>query len=262
MKEILLTLRHFLSRGKFNLPDITETFIFIQLMLHQINTRDVFVVLPAFNEEAVIRKVVGELLPFKYELVVVDDGSVIDLKNFVKDLSVTVLRHKVNLGQGAAIQTGLDYSLLMGAKYIVTFDADGQHRASEIERLLAPLILNEADIAFGSRFLTGSSHNMPFDRKILIQMARYINYAFTGLLLSDAHNGMRAMSRAAAKAVVITENGMAHASEILVHVKKFRLRYSEVPISVIYDEYSLKKGQSGWHAARILLDLIQAKIFR
>ena len=244
------------------MPDISETFTFIQLMSHQINTRDVFVVLPAFNEDAVIRKVIEELLPFKYELIVVDDGSIINLKNFIKDLNVTVLRHKVNLGQGAAIQTGLDYSLLMGAKYIVTFDADGQHKASEIERLLTPLISNDADIVFGSRFLIGASHNMPFARKILIQMARYINYAFTGLLLSDAHNGMRAMNQAAAREISITENGMAHASEILVHVKKSRLRYSEVPVSVIYDEYSLKKGQSGWHAARILLDLIQAKIFR
>jgi len=231
-------------------------------MLHQINTRDVFVVLPAFNEDTVIRKVIEKLLPFNYALVAVDDGSIINLKNFIKDLDVTVLRHKTNLGQGAAIQTGLDYSLRMGAKYIVTFDADGQHKASEIERLLTPLISNNMEITFGSRFLTGASHNMPFARKVLIQLARYINYAFTGLLLSDAHNGMRAMTQAAARKVRIKENGMAHATEILVFVKQSRLRYSEVPISIIYDEYSLKKGQSGWQAARILLDLIQAKIFR
>jgi polyprenyl-phospho-N-acetylgalactosaminyl synthase len=220
------------------------------------------VVIPAFNEDTVIRKVIEELLQFKYELVIVDDGSTINLKSLIKDLDVTVLRHKVNLGQGAAIQTGLDYSLLMGAKYIVTFDADGQHNAAEIERLLAPLILNNSDIVLGSRFLTGESHNMPFKRKVLIQMARYINYFFTGLLLSDAHNGMRAMTQAAARKIMIKENGMAHASEILVHVKSSRLRYSEVPVSIVYNDYSLKKGQSGWQATRILLDLIQTKIFR
>ena len=154
-------------------------------MSHQIDTKNVFVILPAFNEDAVIRKVVVDLLPFKYELIVVDDGSIINQKFFLNDLNVTVLRHKVNLGQGAAIQTGLDYSLLMGAKYIVTFDADGQHNAKEIERLLAPLILNKADIILGSRFLTEASHNMPLARMILIQMARFINYMFTGLLLTD-----------------------------------------------------------------------------
>ena len=231
-------------------------------MSHQIDTKNVFVILPAFNEDAVIRKVVVDLLPFKYELIVVDDGSIINQKFFLNDLNVTVLRHKVNLGQGAAIQTGLDYSLLMGAKYIVTFDADGQHNAKEIERLLAPLILNKADIVLGSRFLTEASHNMPLARMILIQMARFINYMFTGLLLTDAHNGIRAMTDKAARSIRINENRMAHASEILIHVKRSRLRYIEVPVSILYDEYSLKKGQSGWQAVRILLDLIQAKIFR
>ncbi|MBI5858640.1 MAG: glycosyltransferase family 2 protein [Sphingobacteriales bacterium] len=231
-------------------------------MLNPIDPKDVYVVVPAFNEQAMIRQVVNELLSFSYHIVLVDDGSEKNLYSEISGLSVNFLRHEVNLGQGAALQTGIDYALSRGAKYIVTFDADGQHTAADIEKLLQPLADNEADITLGSRFLPGANHNMPAGRRMILHIGRGLNYLLTGLMLSDAHNGLRAMNRKAAGFLCITENGMAHATELLTQIKKNQLRFKEVPVNIRYTEYSKKKGQSVWGSFRIFFDLLLNKIFK
>ena len=127
---------------------------------------------------------------------------------------------------------------------------------NDIEKLLQPLYTNSADIVFGSRFLDGSFSNMSASRRIAVKLARWLNYLLSGLLLSDAHNGLRALSRKAAEAIYLTEAGMAHASEIHIQVAKARLRIREMPVTVRYTEYSRRKGQSGWNGIRIFFDLI------
>jgi polyprenyl-phospho-N-acetylgalactosaminyl synthase len=224
--------------------------------------KKVFVVIPAYNESAVIESVVHQLLPYNYHLIVVDDGSDTPLFSLFKNLPVTILRHPVNLGQGAALQTGIEYALTKQATYIVTFDADGQHQASDIESLLVPLTSNAADISLGSRFIKGGGHNMTFTRKVLIQIARFLNYCLTGLLLTDAHNGLRAMNRKAASAIRIRQNGMAHATELLTQIKKNRLLYKEIPVTIRYTAYSRKKGQTVWSSFRIFFDILLNKIFK
>lgn len=225
-------------------------------------TMDVFVIVPCYNENAVIATVLARLVNFNYSIVVVDDGSQTPLDFLLSNFPVTLLRHSVNLGQGAALQTGIDYALSQNAKYIVTFDADGQHNADDIKNLIAALDNNEADIVLGSRFIAGGSHNMNSGRKAVIQFARLLNYIFTGLLLTDAHNGLRAMNRKAASSIYLQENGMAHATEFLAIIKKNKLRFKEVPVTIQYSDYSKAKGQTIWSGFRIFFDILLSKIFR
>ena len=240
----------------------SEGIIFTPFMSNQINPKDVYVVIPAYNENAVIQAVVQQLLTLNYNIVVVDDGSAKSLYPLLNRMTVYYIRHKINLGQGAALQTGMDFALSKQAKYIVTFDADGQHQPKDIDRLLQILTDNKADIVSGSRFLEGASHNMPVKRKFLLQIARYINFAFTGLLLTDAHNGLRAMTKEAAMKILLQENGMAHATEILHQIKKKKLKHKEVPVTVLYSDYSAKKGQTLISSFRIFFDLLLNKIFK
>lgn len=222
---------------------------------------NVFIVIPAFNEHAVIKKVVNDLHQYNYKMVVVDDGSEVSLHPLL-DGKAILLRHSINLGQGAALQTGIEFALQNGADYIITFDADGQHSENDIPVLLNVLQENNLDIVLGSRFLPGSSHNMSTGRRILITIARYINYFVTGILLSDAHNGIRAMTKEAAAKMQITQNRMAHATEIVSIIRKHRLRFKEVPVAVTYTDYSLQKGQKLQSGFRIFFDILLKKLFQ
>ncbi len=230
-------------------------------MLPPINTRDVFVIIPAYNEEKVIEKVLHELSPMHYSIVLVDDGSFQDLGLLLKGFPLFLLRHKVNLGQGAALQTGIEFALARKAKFIVTYDADGQHQATDIDKLLGPLVTREADITLGSRFILNTSR-IPAGKRIVLQIARFINFFFTGLLLTDAHNGLRAMTREAAVKIRFRQSGMAHATEIIGEIRKHRLRYKEIPVTIQYTDYSKQKGQTVWGSFRILFDILLNKIFK
>lgn len=227
-----------------------------------IDASSVFIIVPAYNEHQVIKPVLEELLSLNYSVVVVDDGSAPPLSKSISDLPVYLLRHRVNLGQGAALQTGISFALNKKAAAIVSFDADGQHDPADIEKMTALLSAGETDLVIGSRFITGARHNMPAGRRLLVQVARVINYIFTGLLLTDAHNGLRAFSANTASVLQIKENRMAHATEILEEIRKKKLRYREIPVNIRYTDYSLAKGQSGWSGFRILFDLLLKKLFR
>ncbi|HRF22791.1 MAG TPA: glycosyltransferase family 2 protein [Chitinophagaceae bacterium] len=226
-----------------------------------INHKDVFVVVPAYNEQTVIRDVVSELVDIGYTVVVVDDGSKTSPEPFLKGLPVYFLQHEINMGQGAALQTGIEFAREHHASYIITFDGDGQHNADDIKKLLEPLQTNEADFTLGSRFLKGAAHNMSGARKQTLQIAKFINYIFTGMRLTDAYNGMRALNPKASALVNIRENGMAHATELLTFIKKNKLRFQEVPVNIRYTEYSKNKGLTVWNGFRIFFDILLNKIF-
>ncbi len=228
-------------------------------MLKQVNK--IFVIIPAFNEHVAVREVVQSILNAGHQPVVVDDGSTHKLKETLFDLPVYCLRHRINLGQGAALQTGMNFAMAKGAEYIAHFDADGQHDAKDIDNLYTEA-LKGYDIVLGSRFLQGAQHNMSSGRKVLLRVARFVNFLFTGLYLSDAHNGIRLMNRKAAQSIQLKENRMAHATELLSLVKKHKLKYKEVPVHILYSDYSRSKGQSAMNSFRILFDLILEKLFR
>jgi hypothetical protein len=165
------------------------------------------------------------------------------------------------MGQGAALQTGISVALKRKGEYMVTFDADGQHDVNDIEGMLQKLKEGQFDIILGSRFLPGAGGNIRTVRKLLLKVACYLNYVFTGILLTDAHNGLRVMNRNAAERIHLKENRMAHATEILKEIKKHSLKFGEFPVHIHYSDYSKKKGQSLLNSVRIFFDLIMNKIF-
>jgi glycosyltransferase involved in cell wall biosynthesis len=224
--------------------------------------RRVMVIVPAYNEGSVIQVTVRDLLRAGHEVVVVDDGSQ-DETSAVRELPVVYVRHAVNLGQGAALQTGMTYAYRSGADIAVHFDADGQHDWRQIDRLLAPILDGSADVVFGSRFLRkADAAQVPFKKRIFLRAGILLSWLLTGVRLSDTHNGFRALSRRALEQVRLQENGFAHATEILQRVQECRLRFVEVPITVTYTGYSLRKGQPISNSINILFDLILSRLFR
>jgi polyprenyl-phospho-N-acetylgalactosaminyl synthase len=225
------------------------------------NNNNIFIIVPVFNEKKeVLEQTISELLKTSYRIVVVNDASAAEII-LPCSRNIYLLQHAVNLGQGAALQTGIEFALSKEADYLVTFDADGQHSTADIQDMLAPLQNKEAEITLASRFLKPGHHNASLPRKTILKTGRWINYFFTGLYLSDAHNGLRAMSRNAAEKIILKENRMAHATEILSLIKKHKLKYKEVPATVTYTEYSKNKGQSVFNSIRIFFDLVLHKLF-
>ena len=222
---------------------------------------EIWIVVPAYNEQRQIDATLSGLTR-KYEnVILVDDGSADATYDRAGEHPVHRLRHVINLGQGASLRTGMDYALLRGAETIVTFDGDGQHQASDIDALIAPIQKSEADVVLGSRFL-GHASGMPWGRKLVLKGGILFTRLMSRIRVTDTHNGLRAFSRMAAKAIVIEENGMAHASEILDEISRLGLRYQEVGVTVHYTTQSLEKGQSNWNALRIAGKLMVGRLLR
>jgi polyprenyl-phospho-N-acetylgalactosaminyl synthase len=210
-----------------------------------------WVVIAAFNEAKVIREVVAEVVKGGWPVVIVDDGSSDATATEAKVPGAIVLVHRINLGQGAALQTGIDYALRRGATAIVTFDADGQHDAADIPLLVAAL--TDHDIALGSRFL-GRVEGASERRMAMLRTATKVSNRLSGIDLTDSHCGLRAFRASAAPELRISQNRMAHASELLRKIKTSGLRLVEVPVTIKYTEHSKSKGQGGIQAVRILFD--------
>lgn len=227
-----------------------------------IDPASIVVVLPAYNEGAVLEETIASLSANNYTVIVVDDGSVPSLQERCQSFPVHYLRHRVNMGQGASLQTGFEYAQKLNPAVVISFDADGQHDVSDIPALATPILSNEADIVLGSRFLEKGSSSLPATRKKLLGIARIVNGLFTGLWLSDAHNGLRALGPKALREICLQENRMAHASEILLEIRKRDWRFKEIGVAVKYTAYSQQKGQSGWNSIRIVFDLLLHKLFR
>lgn len=219
-----------------------------------------FIVIAAYNEERTIGRVVRDVRRGWPRVVVVDDGSTDGSAAVAREAGAEVVSHAVNRGQGAALQTGFAYCLTAGARFLVTFDADGQHSSDEIERLLAPLASGEYDVALGSRFLEPGAR-VPGLRRLLLKGAVVFTRIVSGLQLTDTHNGFRALSRRAARCIELRADRMAHASEILDQISSHRLAWIEVPVHIRYTRHSRAKGQSNLDAFRVLVDYLLSRIF-
>lgn len=221
----------------------------------------IWVIVAAYDEATVITQVVADLVRRCYTVIIVDDGSADGTGARAASAGAVVVTHPINLGQGAALQTGIKFALQHGANYIVTFDADGQHRADDIENLVAALVNEKADFALGSRFI-GASVAMPLSRRILLRAATLFTRLTSGLRVSDTHNGLRAMTRRGANRITLRQNRMAHASELLDQIARSGLGYVEVPVTIEYTDYSLAKGQRLADSLKILVDLSAQRLHR
>lgn len=185
----------------------------------------------------------------------VDDGSSDDSAALAAAAGAIVVRHPINLGQGAALRTGLDYALRdERADFFVTFDSDGQHRVEDALLMVERMEQGDLDILVGSRFLDART-KMGVLKRLVLKGAILFERVSTGVRLTDAHNGLRVLNRTAATSIRILQNRMAHASEIVSEIGRNKLRYAEFPVHVMYTEYSRSKGQSVWNAVNILSDL-------
>lgn len=219
---------------------------------------NIWVIIPAYNEEYVISDVIENLRKIQphYQIVIIDDGSVDNTYQIASKLPVHVLRHPVNLGQGAALATGVQYALMQDASLIIHFDADGQMRPEEIPLFVKEIDENHIDVVLGSRFLGIKSKEMTQIKKFILKCATIFTRLTTGLKITDTHNGFRAFSAKAARSINITQNKMAHASEILSEISKHKLTYKEVPVTIRYTDYSKSKGQSIFNSINILFELL------
>jgi len=220
-----------------------------------IDKSKVCVIVPIFNEEKVVLDTLSELICDNYQVLAIDDGSTDSSFEKIKTLECWTIQHPQNFGQGAAIQTGMSFaSLNPHLEYFVTFDSDGQHQVSDIEKVLSPVVNNDADIVFGTRFQDNLTE-FNFAKKIILKLAVKYTQLSTGIPLSDTHNGFRAFNRTTLETIELNFPGMTHASEFVEKAGRGNLRIKEVPVHILYTKYSKRKGQSLWNAVNILTDL-------
>ncbi len=220
-----------------------------------LSDHNIFIVMAAYNEVEAIRPVVKSLLTSCRHVVVVDDASTDGTAEVLKDLPICLLRHCVNRGQGAALQTGIEFALSRSAEIVVTFDADGQHDMQDIPRMVVPILAGECEVTLGSRFL-GRTEGMPAIRRLILKAGVLFTRVFSRIRVTDIHNGFRAFSAHAATHIHLQMDRMAHASEILDQIRQSGLRYREVPVTIRYTSYSIGKGQSSWNAIKIAFELL------
>ena len=230
-------------------------------MAESLSQRGAFAVVPCFNEGAVVRETVLGLVAEGVHVVVVDDGSERPAAEISGDLPVHLLRHRVNLGQGAALQTGIDFALRAGAEFVIHFDADGQHDTTALREILTLLRSGTVDVVLGSRFLDPvHTRAVPPAKRVVLRGGIAVSWLFSGLGLTDTHNGLRGFTRAAAQRVRLTEDGFGHATEILDEIRRAGVRYCEVPVLVRYSDYSRSKGQRLSNGLNILIDLVLRRL--
>lgn len=215
-----------------------------------------WVVIPLYNEASVIAEVIQGLVPSFPNVVCVDDGSSDGSAEIARAAGAHLVRHPINLGQGAALQTGIEYALSQpGCAYIVTFDADGQHRVSDAVEMVELARTEDVAIVFGSRFLDDRT-NPGWMKKVILKTAVWVTNMSTGLRLTDAHNGLRVIRRDAARLVQLQQDRMAHATEIVLQLGNTGLPWREHPVELLYTDYSKAKGQSVLNSINILVDLV------
>lgn len=223
---------------------------------------NVAIVIPAFNEGSAILATIQGIPDDFPHVIVVDDGSRDDTREQVEATRAMLVKHPINLGQGAALQTGIDMALLdPGIDYVVTFDADGQHRIEDVRSMIDYADQHRVQIVLGSRFL-GKAINMPSMKRIILKAAVWFSNITSGVRLTDTHNGLRVIHRSAAAKMKLELPDFSHASEIVERIGQQAFSYAEVPVTIIYSEYSRSKGQSMINAVNIAFDALLRKVIK
>lgn len=209
-----------------------------------------------FNEATVIGAVIEDVRRTFPYVVCVDDGSSDDSVAIARAKGAVVVQHPINLGQGAALQTAFEFALRdPQMTEVLTFDADGQHQVEDAVGMVARLRDEHLDVVIGSRFLDDRTTLSRAKRLVLRTAAGYTRLT-TGMALTDAHNGLRVLDRGVVERIEITQNRMAHASELIDQIGGLKVTWAEYPTHIVYTDYSKAKGQSLLNSVNILVDLI------
>ncbi len=212
----------------------------------------VFVVMPAKDEGSRIAGVINATKDLGFDnIVVVNDGSSDNTAQVANNLGAHVINHPINLGAGAATQSGIDYALRKGADVIVTIDADQQHYPDDIAHILDRLVEKNADIVIGSRFLN-KENKIPFIRIVYNKIGNLLTFIFTGMVVTDSQSGMKAFRADFAKHSRLNCNGYEFCMEIIKYVHKNDARLEEVPIKVSYHADVMQKGQNFLSGVRMV----------
>lgn len=205
------------------------------------NQKKIFVVVPAFNEERVIQNVITEIQRAGwFNIIIVDDHSSDNTWKKAREMQgVTVLRHKINRGKGAATRTGIEAAKILGASVIVTMDGDGQHDPTDIAKPTEPILSNEAEVTLGTRLK--KSAGMPWTRIIANKLSNVLTWVLYRTWVSDSQSGMRAYSRFAAENIETKADRYEYESEVVKEIHDKNLSFIEVPIAVRYTRYSMSK---------------------
>ncbi|MFL6154211.1 MAG: glycosyltransferase family 2 protein [Ornithinibacter sp.] len=224
------------------------------------DNRDVWVIVPTYNEAPVVRSVVERLRRDFPNVVGVDDGSTDGSSAELVAGGAYLVRHPINMGAGAAYQTGVEYALRdPGARLFVTFDADGQHRAEDAVAMVEHLRAVDTEVLIGSRFL-GSAEGMTRSRRALLRAATVFERVTSGVALTDAHQGLRVFRRSFAEVLELTSHDMAWASEFLSRISEHDVSYEEFPVTVVYTDYSRDKGQRSINSVNIAVDILMSRL--
>ena len=230
---------------------------------------NIYIILPAYSEGKVIKDVIHSIKKQGYEnIIVVDDGSTDNTYKEAKSTNVITISHPINRGKGAATQTGIDAAKLLNADIIVTMDSDGQHDPKDIKRLIQPILDDKADVVIGSRML--NTKGMPKSRIYMNKIANIVTYIFFGILVSDSQSGFRAYNKKAYTSVYTYMDRYEFESEMLGQIKNAKLRIKEIPIKVIYTDYSKSKykhmgtfsAQGFVNGIRMVIRLIENSLFK
>lgn len=209
-----------------------------------VNKQKVFIIVPAFNEEERIGQVLRDLKAEGYEnIVVVDDGSKDETGEVAKSEGVIVLQHCINRGPGAATQTGLSFAKQKDADFAVTIDADGQHDARDVSRLIEKAEMDNLDMVFGSRFME-ASNTIPLQKRFFNEIADIITFILSTKWVSDSQTGLKVFSKHALEKIYINTSGFEFCTEIFMQIRHYDLKFEELPIKVIYNTNNQKKGQN------------------
>ena len=226
--------------------------------------QDVWLVIPAFNEASVIGDVIADVRSVFDHVVCVDDGSKDGTGDVALRAGAHLVRHPVNLGQGAAIQTGIEYARRQpGAQVFATFDADGQHRLKDVVAMIDRLSTEDVDLVVGTRFAEPSASKAPLVKRVILRVAAALSPRSRRLGLTDAHNGLRVFNKTVADQINITMSGMSHASEFIALAVENGWRVAEEPVEILYTDYSKSKGQPLLNGVNIIFDgLLRGRLSR
>jgi glycosyltransferase involved in cell wall biosynthesis len=233
----------------------------------QSHRHSIAIILPAFNESAVIGSLL-DLLPreltlnnchYLVHIIVVNDGSSDDTASVVsKRKDVYLINHLLNSGAGAATRTGINFAKELGVSYAVSMDSDGQHAVEDVIKVLKEIADNNADFIIGSRLV--ESTGMPWYRVVGNKGLSLITYMIFGVFVKDSQSGLRGYNQTALQKIEFHSNQYAFCSEMIWSAHRQKLRIKEVPITAIYTDYSLGKGQTNWGAIQIIRQIIKRRL--